>query len=134
MSHTVELYEHAPLGIHNPFQGVKYTTYEEASSRISSIAPGNQMYFRVKVDGEFTHKRYSHSEILESASELVARRNLAVEISESDFKMEIGLISWRNMVTQLVGSTNPIGKFYKSISRGKECVFVDIGNIDRIFC
>lgn len=76
---------------------------------------------------------YSHSEIEEQAAETVARMKTAKSLTKDEFIKAVGRNAWKRFYYECVDSSNQITGYYKSISKGKECLYVEVGNIDRIF-
>lgn len=76
---------------------------------------------------------YSHNEIEESAAQCHSRRCSARVISKELFINTISEGLWNEFSKQCIDVSNPLGQFYESNIDGKPIVFVEIGNIDRIF-
>jgi hypothetical protein len=77
--------------------------------------------------------QYSHNEIHENASATIARRKVAVRIDEKEFQEAVGVNLWSEFKSSVCDYNNEAIGFYKSKFNGKDCYFVDAGNIDRVF-
>jgi len=79
-------------------------------------------------------KQKIYTEIDESASQTVARHSAKKVIGENVFAAIVGRKVWAQYRAECVGGNNQIdGDFYQSTVDGSTCVFVSIGNIDRVF-
>jgi hypothetical protein len=74
--------------------------------------------------------QYSHDEIQETAEKCFSRRKLAKEISKDVFIECVGQKLWNSFERECVDLTNAVEGFYSS---GQQCLFVSVGNIDRVF-
>lgn len=77
--------------------------------------------------------QYSHNDIQESAQECYDRRKQGKEISKDEFTSLVGESVWQRFSKECIGSTSSVAGFYASEQQGKSCVYVEAGNIDRVF-
>tara|TARA_R110002094_G_scaffold157656_1_gene143942 strand:+ start:135 stop:410 length:276 start_codon:yes stop_codon:yes gene_type:complete len=76
---------------------------------------------------------FSHTENDEKAVDTLSRRQNAVSVSQVEFASQLPKGLWERFSGQCCGAGNEASGFFMSTYKGDECLFVEAGNIDRVF-